>query len=280
MSYIPVTFHDEHFISVLNRYDLLIGRLQHATQEYCLARSYRIKSRDSALLEQWQNDHLVLARDFLWSHTFEPATQLLAGKNFLKMQTKYQALMCKYCIQDDINSSGVAYSHRTHNFPGVTHCHLHNAKLECTCSMCGVTHFMHETSKYYTCLSQKLEPLRNISAASVADVKYSKFIYEMLCSPKRNITNKIRSKAILNKIIDLGLNRGLSKNRRTIEPYISKKLKNSALVFQAPYQNFSVHRMSIQDGAIFLFALFEKLDTYYEYTEKSSSFDFIDNDLE
>ena len=179
--------------------------------------------------------------------------------------------MCIYCINEDIHSVGVAYAHRSHNFPGVTCCHLHNVKLECACSSCGVEHLMHETSKYYSCFSQRLEPLGNINVENVTDIKYSKFIYEILFSKKRHTTTEARSRAINNRIIDLGLNRKSSINKRTLDIYISRTLKNSALKSKLPYQTFNLDRMSIAAGAIFLFAIFKYIDLYYEYANKSEN---------
>lgn len=166
--------------------------------------------------------------------------------------------MCNDCIIQDIKFSGVAYTHRSHNFSGVDCCHIHGRTLQHYCSACNTAHAKHPFWRYYDCEAKlKDKPFPSVDAPEV-DIKYAKFIHELLHAEIEDVGRDALSNLIDKQSIYLGLRNSKSAKGWCVgaHKYASNTFKKGLNMDQGiiRYRNNAV---SLPAAAKYTFSIFK-----------------------
>ena len=281
MPYTPRVFPDELYISILNRLDRLDGTHWN-TQKYRAKPKYQFDSSSTLkqLHAKLKLDSDLLVEKFNWAHTFYPALYYRkcnkpSNPNKTKSVSKYLGMMCPDCIRDDIKVHGVAYVHRSHNFPQVRFCHIHSTKLEETCSSCGLRHILHTASDYYDCNHQLTNKPNDHEVINIVELEHAKFIYELLNSIKTPIKSGSITQASLNRAIELGLNQRLFFDLKAVETYAAAMLNGTLLTLDLSSYPILSSKTSWDLFYTTLFVLFKDASCFLEYVTTCQSKIFI-----
>lgn len=267
MIYFPITFPDELYISILNRQDHLLGKLSITNKmQKSRPKITTWQSKEAKGMLRHSSNPLVIEK-LIWNHTLEPAAHYVNDKNNSLhpsfRTSKYEAKMCADCILDDIKKYGVAYVHRTHNFPNVKFCHLHAIPLQEKCYGCNTDHIHHAISDYYLCQNTTPNDLNLSSAPTHIDLAYSRFVYDLLNSDKLCLSTGNVTKALLNRAIKIGLNRGLVTDLKSIKNYTEAQLDGSSLSIKNFPSTLGARRLSIDRYLLIFFAMFETAQNFF-----------------
>lgn len=271
MKSVLLPFPDESINSWLTRYEAVNG-IKIKDSKKTSPWSSELTNLDS-IINDWSEisgkDKASIRRKILYQHTFHRIEEFLCldeAKDPKKRHRGIDVNICCQCIIDDIKKFGVAYIHRSHNFPGVDACHIHHQPLTDSCGGCGKYNFHHSYSKYYDCV-KLIDDSALIKLASDVDVGYAIFVYKVLTSSNEPISQSLLREAILSRKAYLGL--GLIGPRQL---WCSDSFSNAYCHFQDSssldkWLRYNRNLVAPQKIAKITYAMFESSETYFNYLE-------------
>ncbi|TWC45404.1 TniQ protein [Pseudomonas sp. SJZ080] len=273
MHYIPRVFPDELYISIFNRLRHLFGDMStpkgRSKPKHRVDNSRTLKQLHAEL----KLDSEVLIEDFNWGHTFDPLLHYPHSNSVSRSSgfTKYSSVMCPDCIRDDIKLHGVAYVHRSHNFPKINFCHIHSTQLQHSCSSCSRSHLLHTTSEYYECSNSPLHELSIKPTAPPIELEHAKFIHDLLNSKKTSIKAGSITQAILNRAIELGLNQGIALDINAVAVHAEAVLSGTSLTLVVPSRRILSNGVTLEYYFLIIFVLFKDASRFLEYVNTCQS---------
>lgn len=284
MIFVPVTFPDEDYSSILHRLRHLDGRYYRnkSSEKLSLRDQKRTKSPEHQKIEELFTAASQQMQIFMWNHGLVPLKN--NGFNAKKLgapETAKAGLrkrkMCLLCIRGDILEFGVAYIHRSHNIPGITTCHKHNHYLSFECETCGVSHHVHRAGAYYTC--GRVEETLVGETPSIGEYQFAIFSHRYLNRSSSEITESSHSVAVLVRAIELNLNSGTTLDKGAVLSFVNSKLAvlGSKGTFNDPVKTWPDNATN---NLKILYVLFESFENYLNYTKSTMSFGIIPGDVE
>jgi len=208
-------------------------------------------------------------------HTFSPIEKIIyvtdserSGVSEFKLPVK----MCTECISHDLETLGVAYAHRAHNFPGVDACHIHGIPISKHCDGCGSAHAKHKVSDYLICRSLVNSPLGRYDEDNT-NFRYAVFIHEILSSNLEPLPPAEIKLVVSRQIHNLRLGLTLQ-----IEGWNTKTFKYARSYFRehagAMRKSFHGKSILIEQASKLTFALFKSFESYAKRLDLRRKKDF------
>lgn len=275
INFVPMLFPDELFTSISNRHDQLQGAATTDASSTETTHSHRRGlNRYNALFKT----NTLNFQEFAWSHTFAPLLSHFSTteQKIRSQSTRSETKMCTKCIKSDIATFGVAYSHRSHNFPGIDVCHLHGTRLSIVCEVCDVSHARHKLSSYYSCATSPMNSQAGtVSEPTSTEHRLALFLHKYLNRPRELAAADRQELTLHSKAIDLGLYKTNQFSRNCIIDFTNEHYKNN------PTNTiFDIATVSWSKNASFatmrvLFALFHTFEQYCHYYNNHSTVESV-----
>lgn len=113
--------------------------------------------------------------------------------------------ICRQCITTDLKNIGVGYIRRHHLLSGIKVCDLHGLSLDEICPTCNTSIKKHLNSSFHECAKAfNLNKNENENEIQAANIKYAKFVRELLHCNVHNANFSHVKNAIYNQLRTLG----------------------------------------------------------------------------
>ncbi|MGY3170842.1 hypothetical protein ACVWYU_000215 [Pseudomonas sp. TE12234] len=111
--------------------------------------------------------------------------------------------ICRQCITTDLENIGVGYIRRHHLISSIKACDLHGLSLDEFCPSCNIPIKKHLNSSFNEC-AKVFNLSKNENEFQAANIKYAKFVRELLNCKVRNANFSHVRHAIYNQLRELG----------------------------------------------------------------------------
>ncbi len=201
MHLLPSTLPDEYIGSVIRRKKELfnLGRL--SRKEYKIKPPFNYRKTLTCFIRE-SNPTLVTLAD---TATLLPLAKSLGlSTNPLTVITPSDSWrICRQCITTDLETIGVGYIRRHHLLSSIKVCDLHGLSLDEICPSCNTPIKKHLNSSFHGC-AKAFNLNENENKLQAANIKYAKFVRELLHCKVHNANFSHVRHAIYNQLRELG----------------------------------------------------------------------------
>jgi hypothetical protein len=205
MHSLPSTLPDEYIGSVIRRKNELFNLGKLTRKEYKINSSFNYRTPLKHSISE-SNPTLQMLAD---TATLLPLAKSLglSTSPFTVITPSDSWRICKQCITTDLENIGVGYIRRHHMLSSIKVCDLHGLTLDEFCPTCKTSIKIHLNSSFHECakaFSLNKSEQKNENKTQTANIKYTKFVRELLHCNVHNPNFTVVRTAIYNQLRNIG----------------------------------------------------------------------------